>query len=103
MIIERTVPRRDGSTRRIPIIEITPSGDIREIDAPPLRVTIMDHLLEANASRYYGVTTGMNIAARKGHEAIAELVKVSADYLAAAREARQARKPKASSRKAATR
>lgn len=45
VLIDRTIPSKHGP-RRIPIIEISPTGDFREVDAPPLRVTLRERQIE---------------------------------------------------------
>ena len=95
MIIERTVARRDGTPRHIPIVEITPGGDIREIDARPLRVSLLTHTALAHLDYLDG---RMNARAAEGHRQLNELGRISADYLAAERESRQSRSRKVASR-----
>lgn len=89
VIIERHTTRKDGSVRRTPILELTPDGDIREIDAAPLRVAIAAHMADAHLTYLEG---GMNARASAGHERFNELSRQSADYIAAARAAVQERR-----------
>lgn len=84
MIIEQITQRRDGSPRRVPIVEITPTGDIREIDAPALRVPLIDHTALAHLDYLDG---RMNKRAAEGHARLNELGRITHDYIVAAREA----------------
>ncbi len=88
VIIERSVERRDGSKRVIPILEITPAGDVREIEVNTFRVSVLEHTALAHLDYLDG---RMNRRAAEGHARLNELGRVSADYLAADRESRRGR------------
>ena len=45
VLIERAIKRRDGSELLVPVLEITPGGDIREVSPPSLRVSLGDRFL----------------------------------------------------------
>lgn len=83
VIIEKGVARRDGSIRRIPILEVSPKGDVWEVPAPALRVSIAQRLTEVDINRRI---FGMNARAAAGHERLDKLVSDSRNYLAAAAE-----------------
>jgi hypothetical protein len=88
VVIERVVERRDGSKQRIPILAVTPEGDIREMDAPALRVRLLDHTALAHLDYLEG---GMNKRSAEGHALLNELGRQSQDYLDAERESRRQR------------
>lgn len=89
VIIQRTLTTRKGDPRRVPILQITPQGDIREIAVPTLRTPISASLADADF-RYR--TGQMNARQRAGHAAFTELVKLARDYVAAKAEHEQNRK-----------
>jgi hypothetical protein len=78
VVIQRTLQTRSGDTRRIPILEVTPAGDIVEVLAPTLRTPVSVRLVEADLDFRTG---GMNRRARVGHNLFTEMVKISRDYL----------------------
>lgn len=88
VIIERSVERRDGSKRVIPIMEITPNGDVREIEVNTFRVSVLEHTALAHLDYLDG---RMNRRAAEGHARLNELGRVSADYIAADRDNRRGR------------
>jgi hypothetical protein len=80
VIIERTLTTKRGDPRRIPILEITPKADIREILAPRLRTPIAQLLTEADLDYR---SARMNKRSAAGHVRLTEAVKVSRDYMRA--------------------
>lgn len=82
-IIERTLTRRDGSARRIPILEITPKGDLLEVPAPRLRVSLGARFdWDMSHKR-------VNNPLTDGRAVMSYLMKMSREYLAAEAEYRQ--------------
>lgn len=84
VIIRRAVPTHDveDSPYR-ELLEITPEGDVREIDVPPLRVSIAARLTELDLLHRTGQ---MNVRAGLGHVRMAEVAKIAADYVSAENE-----------------
>lgn len=80
-IIEKEVARRDGSLRRIPILEVTPAGDVLEVPAAPLRVMTAQHITDADLDRRMG---RMNARAARGHDNFARIMEDTRNYLQAA-------------------
>lgn len=85
IVLEKGVPRRDGTIRRIPILEITPHGDVLEVPAAMLRVPNAQRVTEADFDRRQGL---MNARASRGHDNFARLIEDSHNYLQAAAELR---------------
>lgn len=98
VIIQRTLINRKGDPRRIPVLEITPDGDIREIVAPRLRTPISVLLADADFRHRTGQ---MNVRQATGHVALVNLVQRARDYVAAKTEHEQNRKQRRVARKAA--
>ena len=73
VVIQRTRVTKRGDTRRTPILEVTPAGDVLEISAPRLRTPISAFLTDSP----------LNVRAGKGQTRFAEVVKMSRDYVAA--------------------
>jgi len=65
VVIERAITRRNGDVRHVPVVTITPTGDIEETVASPLTVYSLQHIAEAQRLRDAG---GMNARATRGHD-----------------------------------
>lgn len=89
VVIQRTITTRRGDIKQVPLLEVTPTGDVQEIMAHPLRASITARLTEADLDYR---DAGMNKRAAAGHEHFARLVKLSRDYMAAEREHEQNRR-----------
>jgi hypothetical protein len=88
VIIERVTERRDGTFRRTPLLEITPHGDVLEVPAARMRITLMEHAASAHLLYLEG---GMNKQAAESHARLNELNRTTQDYIEAARnDAREA-------------
>lgn len=89
VFIEKGIARRDGSIRRIPILEVTPQGDVLEVPAATLRTPIAQQVLEQDIVRHQG---GLNARATRGHDRLVRVITDSMNYLKAATEHRLALK-----------